>query len=123
MVQSLPIYRCGVQVPPSTFVRDFDALSQQFLWSGTLLSSKWSLVKWECVCRPKYVGGLGLRSMSLLVMALATKMYWRWCNNQHSDWAKILTHKYFPSASSSDVPCLALMGKGSCVWNTLKKGS
>ena len=39
------------------------------------------------------------------------------------DWAKILTHKYFPSASSSDVPRLALMGKGSCVWNTLKKGA
>ena len=70
MVQALPIYRHCVQVLPSTFVRDFDALSQQFLWFGTLLSSKWSLVKWECVYRPKYVGGLGLRSMTL-----AAKMY------------------------------------------------
>ena len=28
VVQSLPIYRCCVQVPPSTFLRDFDALSR-----------------------------------------------------------------------------------------------
>ncbi len=49
VVQSLPIYRCGVQIPPSSFVNDFDALYRQFLWSGNLLSSKWSLVKWETV--------------------------------------------------------------------------
>ena len=30
---------------------------------------------------------------------------------------------YFLGAGSSDVPRLALMGKGSCVWNTLKKGT
>ena len=75
VVQDLPIYRCCVQVPPSSFVKDFDALSHQFLWSCTLLSSKWSLVKWEYVCRPKYVGGLGLRSLALVVMALTTKLY------------------------------------------------
>jgi hypothetical protein len=80
-------------------------------------------VKWESISRPKYAGGLGLRPMALVVTALAAKLYWRWCNNQHVDWAKILTHKYFPGKNGSDVPCLALLGKGSCVWNTLKKGA
>ena len=75
VVQSLPIYRCGVQIPPSSFVRDSDALSRKFLWSGSLLSSKWSLVKWETVCRPKHAGGLGLRLMVLVVTTLATKLY------------------------------------------------
>ncbi len=81
VVQFLPIYRCCVQVPPAIFVKDFDALSKKFLWVGTLLSSKWILVKWEHVCRPKHARGLGLRSMTLVVMALAAKLYWRWCNN------------------------------------------
>ena len=75
VVQSLPIYRCCVQVPPSNFVRDFDALSRKFLWSGSLLFSKWSLVKWEFVCRSKHAGGLGLRLMALIVTTLATKLY------------------------------------------------
>ncbi|XP_059077196.1 uncharacterized protein LOC131876295 [Cryptomeria japonica] len=123
VVQSLPIYRCCVQAPPSAFVREFDALSRQFLWSGNLLSSKWSLVKWESVCRPKHAGGLGLRSMALAVTALAAKLYWRWCNNQDQDWAKILAHKYLPGVDCLDVPRLHLLGKGSCIWDTLKKGA
>ncbi|XP_057856267.1 uncharacterized protein LOC131065696 [Cryptomeria japonica] len=123
VVQSLPIYRCCVQVPPSTFVREFDALSWQFLWSGNLLSLKWSLVKWESVCRPKHAGGLGLRSMALAITALAAKLYWRWCNNQDQDWAKILTHKYLPGADCLDVSRHPLQGKGSCIWDTLKKGA
>ena len=123
VVQSLPIYRCGVQIPPSSFLRDFDALSRQFLWSGSLLSSKWSLVKWETVCRPKHAGGLGLRSMVLVVTALAAKLYWRWCNCQDQEWAMIITDKYLPGAVFSEVPRLSLVGKGSCIWNTLKRGA
>lgn len=104
-------------------MKEFDALSRQFLWSRSLLSSKWSLVKWEHVCRPKHVGGLGLRSMALVITALAPKLFWRWCSNQHLDWARILTHKYLPGVDSSDVPQMVLAGKGSCVWNTLKRGA
>ena len=104
-------------------MRDFDALSMQFLWSSSLLSSKWSLVKWEFVCRPKHAGGLGFRSMALVVTTLATKLYWRWCKWQDHDWAKILARKYFLGADCLDVPRLTLAGKGSYIWDTLKKGA
>lgn len=85
VVHALPMYRCFVQSSPSFFVREFNALSHQFIWFGSLLSAKWSLVKWEFVCRPKHVGELGLRSMALVCKALAAKLYWRWCNNQDQD--------------------------------------
>ncbi|XP_057871389.2 uncharacterized protein LOC131077832 [Cryptomeria japonica] len=123
VVQALPIYRCCVQNPPASFMRKFDALSRQFLWSRNLLSSKWSLVKWESVCRLKHAGGLGLRSMALMVSALAAKLYWRWCNNQDQEWAKILSFKYVPGVESQEVPWIALLGKGSCIWDILKKGA
>lgn len=102
---------------------EFDALSHQFLWSGSFLSSKWSLVKWDFVCRPRHAGGLGLRSIALVSKALAAKLYWRWCNSQDQDWAKILTHKYLPGANDHEVPHLSLVGRGSCIWDTLKKGA
>lgn len=60
VVQAFPMYKCFVQVPPSSFVREFDALAQQFFWFGNFLSSKWSLVEWGSFCRTKHVGGLGL---------------------------------------------------------------
>ena len=121
-LQFLLIYRCCVQVAPSIFLRYFDALSRKFLWSSSILSSKWSLVKWESMCRLKHAGGLGFRSMPLIVTALAAKLYWRWCKCQDHDWAKILTQKYFLGVDCLDEPRLTLAGKGSCIWDTLKKG-
>lgn len=85
VIQALPIYRCLVQAPPIGVMKEFDALSHQFLWSRNLFSSKWSLVNWDMVCLPKFAGGLGLKCMALGIKALATKLYWRWCNNQDQD--------------------------------------
>ena len=77
VIQALPTYRNMVQVAPVYFLKDFDALSQQFLWSSNLRSTKWSFLSWETICRPKKEGGLGLRSNFPSSQALATKLYWR----------------------------------------------
>ena len=61
--------------------------------------------------------------MALGVKALAKKLYWRWCKNQHRDWAKILAHKYFPGVELQDIPRLELDGKGSFIWDTLKRAT
>ena len=61
--------------------------------------------------------------MALGVKALAAKLYWRWCKNQDQDWAKILAHKYFPGVELQDIPRLELDGKGSFIWDTLKRGA
>ena len=36
VIQALPIYRSMVQAAPVYFLKEFDALSRQFLWSGNL---------------------------------------------------------------------------------------
>jgi len=112
MVHAAPIY----------FLKEFDALSRQFLWSGNLCSTKWSLVNWAAVCRPKKEGGLGLRSALLSSQALAAKIYWRWCSGQYQLWNPIITHKYFHGNDPCSVFTLPLEGRGSMVWHTLKTG-
>ena len=74
------------------------------------------------LCRPKHAGDLELRSMNLVVTALAAKLYWHWCNTQDEEWAKIITKKYFLGVDCFEVPQLPLVGKVSCIWNTLKRG-
>ena len=46
------------------FFKGFDVLSGQFLWSGNLHSSKWSLISWETVCRAKKEGVLVFDQLS-----------------------------------------------------------
>lgn len=58
------------------FVREMDALARQFLWAGSLMSSKWSPIKWDTICCPKQYGGLGLRQSPLVGEALEAKLYW-----------------------------------------------
>lgn len=75
MVQALPIYHCMLHVAPKQFLKGLDSLARQFLWAGSLSSSKWSLVNWDLVCSPKQSGGLGLRQSVLFGEALAAKLY------------------------------------------------
>ena len=75
VIQDLPTYRSMVQAAPIYFLKEFDALSRQFLWSGNLRSTKLSLLSWATVCRPKKEGGLGLRLALLNSQALVAKLY------------------------------------------------
>ena len=122
MVQALPLYRCMIQVVSLSFVRDLDSLARQFLWASSLSSTKWSLIKWEVVCSPTQFGGIGLWQSVLTGTTLAAKLYWRWCVEQDRVWARILTQKYFPRIPQKDIPRCNVAGKGSVIWNTLKKG-
>ena len=38
-------------------------------------------------------------------------------------WARILTQKYFLGIPQKDIPQYSVSGKGSMIWNTLKKGA
>lgn len=120
MVQELPLYRCMVQVALESFIRELDALSRQFLWSGSLDSKKWSLVRWETICRPIHQGGLVLCQAGLTGQALVAKLYWRWCVFQDQSWAKILKAKYLRGAMARDIPHYPLEGKESMIWDTLR---
>ncbi|XP_059064039.1 uncharacterized protein LOC131856346 [Cryptomeria japonica] len=51
--------------------------------------------------------------MALTGVALAAKLYWRWCKEQDKSWAKILSQKYFQGIPQLEMPRYPLLGKGS----------
>lgn len=52
-----------------------------------------SLVSYDKVCFPKYMGGLGIRIISLLNRALMVKIAWKLAQN-NADWCRIMCAKY-----------------------------
>jgi hypothetical protein len=80
---------------------------------GDLKKFKYHMVKWENVCQPKDVGGLGIINTRLLNEALILKWAWRLQNLKEGDLCGLLLKaKYFsnkPFAQSK-------AAKGSQFW-------
>ena len=54
----------------------------RLLWKGSNDTKKYHLVKWEEVCKPKDMGGLGIHNLALMNKALLCKWWWRIYNTE-----------------------------------------
>ena len=99
-------------------------LQREFLWGGVKRSRSIPWVSWAVVCKPKHEGGLGVRDLHQVNLALLAK--WRWCHllGDGGLWRDILIARYgdcHPSPHlggrpsrlrvvSSSWSCISLMG-------------
>ena len=65
-----------------------------FLWGGGALVQKPHLVRWNLVCLDKRKGGLGVRNLALMNIALLSKWNWQFANEREAFWKQDITHKY-----------------------------
>jgi hypothetical protein len=80
------------------------SIQRNFLWGGTSEGKKIAWVKWVDVCRPKESGGLGIRNLRFVNIALLTKWRWRLLNSKESVWKSVLLAKYgFNIVGTSDL--------------------
>ncbi|KAK1398719.1 hypothetical protein POM88_008582 [Heracleum sosnowskyi] len=52
------------------------------------------LVKWNKVCLPKKLGGLGFSSIEAKNEAMLSKWWWKWIKDRDKLWRKVLADKY-----------------------------
>lgn len=85
----LVYFMCSLQLPPS-IVKQMDGKRRAFLWSGDK-SGKASpascLVAWITVCKPKDLGGLGIKDLGIQNICLLLKLLHRLHCPQSSAWA------------------------------------
>ena len=55
---------------------------------------KMHLVRWNMVCLEKRKGGLGVRNLALMNIALLSKWNWRCANEREAFWKQVINHKY-----------------------------
>nr|DAD19666.1 TPA_asm: hypothetical protein HUJ06_021129 [Nelumbo nucifera] len=90
----IPLHAMQIFCLPSSTCQDVDKARRNFLWESSLDHRKLHLIKWEKILTPKHVGGLGIRDLHSLNLALLTKLAWHLYCNQDSLWSKVLISKY-----------------------------
>ncbi|CAN1777598.1 Putative ribonuclease H protein At1g65750 [Linum perenne] len=79
---------------PVSLCDKIDRKIRNFIWGSSEGNRRIHNVNWETVCRPKNLGGLGLRNARDLNKAFLMKLVWSLVSRSEELWAKVLITKY-----------------------------
>ncbi|KAL5551395.1 hypothetical protein UlMin_001571 [Ulmus minor] len=96
VLSSIPIYYMSLFKMPRVVAASLEKMMREFLWDRDSTGKGRSLVRWETVCKPKELGGLGIGNLILRNKALLGKWLWRFPLEQHTLWAAVGLHWVAP---------------------------
>ncbi|CAN1811938.1 Putative ribonuclease H protein At1g65750 [Linum perenne] len=99
---------------PLSLCDKIDRKIRNFIWGSTDTTRKVHNVNWQTVCKPKKLGGLGLRSARELNKAFLMKIAWNLISRPAELWSKVLITKYLNVTSDGFV--LKRKGGYSAIW-------
>ena len=94
VLQSFKLYWMAVYVFPSSVVHQLESLFRDFLWAHGDSSKGWCRIVWFLVCRPKEMGGIGFKRLSVWNRALISKYIWDLAYPKSSLWVRWVRHHY-----------------------------
>ena len=104
---------------PNSCYKELDRSFKNFLWGFPSKKTRnLSLNAWDSICTPKAFGGLGIRKMREVNLALISKLGWQLLNNSDSLWVSQLQGKYLNSNSFLSP---FLLSSSSSLWKGILK--
>ncbi|GAU37021.1 hypothetical protein TSUD_207270 [Trifolium subterraneum] len=94
VLASLPLYFFSFFKASICVLNQLVSIQRNFLWGGGLEEKKMCWVKWDHVCLPRDLGGLGVKNLKLFNIALLSKWKWRCVNDSEAVWKEVLRHRY-----------------------------
>jgi hypothetical protein len=92
---SIPSYTMSTFLLPKSFCTALDKSFKDFWWRFPKGKSRnLSLKSWRSICIPRHLGGLGIRNMYDVNLALVTKLGWKLLSNLDCLWVNQLREKY-----------------------------
>ncbi|CAN1830416.1 Putative ribonuclease H protein At1g65750 [Linum perenne] len=119
VLNAIPSYVMQSSFLPVYICEAIDRKIRDFIWGSVDGARKIHNINWETVCKPKNLGGLGLRNARDLNMAFLIKIAWGILSRPTELWAKVLVSKYLKKTDNGFV--LARKRGFSTVWRGVLK--
>ncbi|KAL4285443.1 hypothetical protein GQ457_16G011680 [Hibiscus cannabinus] len=122
ILTSLPGYFLSLFRMPASVANRLNMLMSNFMWGGNSDKSRIHWVRWDHLCKPARLGGLGIANLDLLNRALLDKWFCRYGNESASLWRRVIASKI----SRSESALLPVPGCGrntSWIWKGILKSA
>ncbi|RVW17671.1 Transposon TX1 uncharacterized 149 kDa protein [Vitis vinifera] len=103
---------------PASVAAKIERLQRDFLWSGVGEGKRDHLVRWDVVCKPKTIGGLGLGNISWRNLALLGKWLWRYPREGLALWHQVILSIYGSHSNGWDANTLVRWSHR-CPWKAI----
>ncbi|KAL8153581.1 hypothetical protein V2J09_011341 [Rumex salicifolius] len=113
VISSIPVYFMAVLPLPVSTCEKIDKVMLSFIWGGSEMSRKMHMV--DDITKPMEFGGLGIKRMEELNLALFGKLAWRFLHAREELWARAIHSKYIR-------PSLIERSDLSPVWRAIRRG-
>ncbi|CAN1191033.1 Putative ribonuclease H protein At1g65750 [Linum perenne] len=114
VLNSIPSYIMQTAFLPVYLCDHIDKKIRNFIWGSTEGSRRIHNVNWETVCKPKCLGGLGLRSARDLNKAFLMKLVWGMLSRPNELWVQVMLTKYMKNSGQGW--CLKRRSGFSATW-------
>ncbi|GMI94627.1 hypothetical protein HRI_003132000 [Hibiscus trionum] len=119
VLSNLPVYYLSIFRAPVSVANSLNRLFAKFIWGHNKAKAiHW--IKWDTLCLPRDLGGMGLVDVKVKNQALLNK--WLWCFGTENDklWRRVIVAKYGLS-NDNLTPCEGSFGKESWVWRNISR--
>ena len=93
-LNSIPLYIMQSAILLINLCNKIDRLVRDFLWGSSNDRKHVYLLNWDCITKDRQHGGLGIKRMHNMNLALTEKLGWRPILKGDSMWTRILASKY-----------------------------
>ncbi|RVX05281.1 Transposon TX1 uncharacterized 149 kDa protein [Vitis vinifera] len=114
----LPSYFLSLFKMPASVAAKIERLQRDFLWSGVGEGKRDHLVRWDIVCKPKTIGGLGLGNISWRNLVLLGKWLLRYPREGSALWHQVILSIYGSHSNGWDANTLVRWSHR-CPWKAI----